>query len=121
MTYQRQRGGSGNTEGYVIGGAAVLVFVVVVGMWASVELASKFDHAPKPPRNPFGLLTDLARHTYQWPPAATHWALGIGGLVIILAITVGVLVWRRTVVSQGLDRAARNVVGKTIAASLLGK
>jgi type IV secretory pathway TraG/TraD family ATPase VirD4 len=94
----------------VIGGAAVLVFVVVVGMWASVELAAKFDHAPKPPRNPFGLLTDLARHTYQWPPAATRWALGIGGLVIILAITVGVVVWRRTVGGQGIDRAARNVV-----------
>lgn len=110
MTYQRQRGGSGNTEGYVIGAAAVLVFVVVVGMWASVELAAKFDHARKPPRNPFGLLTDLAHHTYRWPPAATRWGAGIGGLVIIMAITAGVVVWARTVGGQGIDRAARNVV-----------
>ncbi|MDQ2729253.1 MAG: TraM recognition domain-containing protein [Actinomycetota bacterium] len=110
MSYQpRQRGGSGNTEGYLIGGLAVLAGAVVVDMWGAAQLAARFNHGPKPAGNPFRMISDMAHHSYQWPAAATGWAIGIASVLVSGAVIVAMVVSLRHMGGRGIDRAARNV------------
>lgn len=115
MSYQpRQRGGgSGNAEGYLIGGAAALIVVVLADVWGGAELAARFDGAARPARNPFAMVQALARHTYRWPPAATAWAVGLGAAALVVIAAAAMVVYRRRTGGlgggRGIDRSARNV------------
>lgn len=111
MSYQRARAGGsdGNWEGIAFGAAAVVIVLVLVDVWAAAELAHKLDHAPAAPTGPFALLSALVHHRYRWTPAATGWAVGLGGgLVVVVAVGVW-LVWRGLYGRRGIDRAARNL------------
>lgn len=116
MSYQpRQRGGgsSGNAEGYLIGGAAALIVVVLADVWGGAELAARFDGAARPARNPFAMVQALVRHTYRWPATATAWAVGLGAAALVVTTAAAMVVYRRRTGGlgggRGIDRSARNV------------
>jgi type IV secretory pathway TraG/TraD family ATPase VirD4 len=116
MSYQlRQRGGgsSANAEGYLIGGAAALIVVVLADVWGGAELAARFDGAPRPARNPFAMVQALAHHTYRWPATATAWAAGLAGVALVVVSAAAAVVYRRRAGGlgggRGIDRSARNV------------
>jgi len=105
---QPSRGGSGNAEGYLIGAAAAVVVVVAADLWAAAALAATFNGAAKPPPNPVTMLTDLAGHSYRWPPTATWWAIGIAAALLVLIAAAATAFYRRRLGGNPIDRAARN-------------
>lgn len=111
MSWQgpRNRGSAGgpvNEEAWLVGGAVIVAVLAVGDIWAAAHLAARFNGGPTAPRDPFTLLTALAKGTYAWPAAATWWAVGVGAGLLTLLIVLAVVAYLR--LGRGIDRAARN-------------
>lgn len=108
MSPTQARGGSGNAEGYLIGGLALLAVGAVLDLWAGAHLAAVFDGAPRPTGSPLRLLTNLAHHTYRWSGAATGWSIGVAAAVLLLAAALTAAVYKRRFGGAGIDHAAQH-------------
>lgn len=111
MSWQgpRNRGSAGgavNEEAWLVGGAVIVAVLAIGDIWAAAHLAARFNGGPKTPRDPFSLLTALAKGAYAWPAAATWWAVGVGAGLLTLLIVLAIVAYLR--LGRGIDRAARN-------------
>jgi type IV secretory pathway TraG/TraD family ATPase VirD4 len=85
----------------------VLVATLLGGLWGAALLAAHFEHAKRPAANPLQFVQDLVKGTYRWPQAATLWASAEGALLVVIAVLIGMAVWRWHGGRVYVDRRAR--------------
>lgn len=93
-----------------------LVVLVVGGGWVSMHLGYVLDGRPTPPSNPAELATTIAKGTTPWTSSATHVAIALSGLLVILFILVLVVIARSGRKNLRPDRAAQHMAsGRDVA------
>ncbi len=94
----------------------VFVVLVVGGGWVSMHLGYALDGRPAPPGNPAELAATIAKGTTPWTPSATHVAIALGGVLVILFILALVAIARDGRKTLRPDRAARHMAaGREVA------
>ena len=93
-----------------------LVVLVVGGGWVSMHLGYAIDGRPTPPINPAELAATIAQGTTPWTSSATHVAIALSGLLVILFILVLVVIARSGRKNLRPDRAAQHMAsGRDVA------
>lgn len=92
------------------------VVLVVGGGWVSMHLGYALDGRPAPPSNPAELAATIAKGTTPWTSSATHVAIALGVVLVILFILVLVVIARSGRKTLRPDRAARHMAaGRDVA------
>lgn len=99
----------------------VLVVLAVGGGWTSMHLGYALDGWPAPPNNPAELAAAIAKGSTPWTSSATHVAIGLAAVLVVLFILVLLVIARSGRKTMRPDRAARHMAGGRDVAHLNAK
>lgn len=108
MSVTQRRRSPRDYSGHIMLAAAMLIVLIVLGLWAAMQAGAAASGAAHPAGNPFAAVILLAAGRYRWPgPIATAVA-GNEGLALAAAVAViSHRAWRRRGPRRHVDAAAR--------------
>jgi len=117
MAQRRQVDATSQKDQLVLTFAGIaLVVLVVGGGWISMHLGYAIDGRPAPPSNPAELAATIAKGTTPWTASATHVAIGLAAVLVVLFILVLLVIARSGRKTMRPDRAARHMAaGRDVA------
>ncbi|MFJ8166509.1 type IV secretory system conjugative DNA transfer family protein [Streptomyces sp. NPDC096136] len=113
----KPRGPGGDSSPYLLIGACAVVLAAAAVAWTSAAAGAALSDRPRPPKNPFALLIEVATGDYTWPGT---WATVVLVLELLAVATIGVFAVRAVrgyrARLQPIDAAARHMgKGKDLA------
>ncbi|MCJ1697873.1 TraM recognition domain-containing protein [Rathayibacter caricis] len=118
---RRREPGKANNDGLMLG--AALTAIAAIGIvWVSVAVGSQLDGVNEGlPKDPFEIISGLARGTVTWSASATAVALSAVGVIVTIALW---MMWMRALGRKNranVDRAARYMATERDLAPMLSK
>lgn len=117
MAQRRQVDATSQKDQLILTVAGIAFVVLVVGGgWVSMHLGYALDGRPAPPSNPAELAATIAKGTTPWTSSATHVAIALGVVLVVLFILVLLVIARSGRKTLRPDRAARHMAaGRDVA------